>query len=186
MVFPQMMPAYTHVRATSPADTRSHVAPKGMPLTWYAYLRSVRLFFSEAEYAPIHQDAADWLRQRGRQCELEGGDQCEDFTPLGVPLGSRQGIFWRQRPSPPTPVIPPQPPLPAGSAPCTAANPFAAGKGTSPQPAAAGGRSISSCRWGGQYRDAGFPGSGVALWTHGRQRHSIQHLHPTSSGGESG
>ena len=137
-LYPQLMPAYTHVRAASPDDTSSHVAPKGMPLTWYGYLRSVKLFFSEAEYAPIHQDAADWLRQQGRQCELEGGDQCETYTPSGVPLGSRPGIFWQQRPSPPTPVIPPQPPPPAGSAPRISAKPFAAGKGTSSQPATAG------------------------------------------------
>merc|ERR1712155_90645 len=106
-LFPQMMPAYTHVQATSPADNRPHTAPKGMPHTWYAYLRSIRLFFCEAEYEHIHQDAADWLRQHGRECELEGGNQCEEFTLLDAPLGAPQGIIWRQRPSPPPPAIPP-------------------------------------------------------------------------------
>ena len=134
MAFPQMMPAYTHVRITSPADNRPHTAPKGMPRTWYAYLRSIRLFFSAAEYAPILQDAEDWLRQHNRECELADGSQCEEFVLLGFPLGSRQGIFWRQRPSPPAPVIPPQPPLPAASATSTAANPFVAGSGASSQP----------------------------------------------------
>ena len=137
-LYPQQMPPYTHVRAASDSDTSSHVAPRGMPRTWYAYLCSVKLFFNEAEFALIHEDAEAWLRQQGRDCELKGGDQYEAYTPLGVPLGARPGILWQRRPSPPTAVIPPQPPPPAGSAPRVSADPFTAGKGTSSRTVTAG------------------------------------------------
>ena len=82
-LYPQQMPAYTRVRAASDADASLHVAPRGMPHTWYAYLCSVKLFFNEFEFALIHEDAEAWLRRQDRECELEGGDQYEAYTPLG-------------------------------------------------------------------------------------------------------